>query len=91
VTSPIAAITRCVWTHCQVFFDNRWMSVPTEAVSDRTDSPTGKNYVTHIQRVHWINGVPVCPRVLCLCKAPECNRQPSWPLGRAPLVCPKKI
>jgi hypothetical protein len=56
-------------THYQVFFDNRWLSVPTEAVSDRTDNPTG-NYVTCIQRDHWINGVPDGPRVLCLFKAP---------------------
>ena len=56
-------------THYQVFFDNRWLSVPTEAVSDRTDNPTG-NYVTCIQRDHWINGVPDGPRVICLFKAP---------------------
>ena len=54
----------------QVFYDNRWLIVPTEAVSDRTDNPTG-NYVTCIQRDHWINGVPDGPRVLCLFKAPR--------------------
>ena len=56
-------------TQYQVFFDNRWLSVPAEAVSDRTDNPTG-NYVTCIQRDHWSNGVPDGPRVLCLFKAP---------------------
>jgi hypothetical protein len=43
--------------------------VPAEAVSDRTDNPTG-DYVTCIQRDHWTNGEPDGPRVLCLLKAP---------------------
>jgi hypothetical protein len=54
----------------QVFFNNRWRTVPTEAVSDRTDNPTG-DYVTCIQRDHWTNGVPDGPRILCLFKAPR--------------------
>jgi hypothetical protein len=54
----------------RVFYDNRWLIVPAEAVSDRTDNPTG-NYVTCIQCDHWINGVPDGPRVLCLFKAPR--------------------
>jgi hypothetical protein len=57
-------------THYQVFFDNRWLIVPTEAVSDRADNPTG-DYVTCIQRDHWTNGEPDGPRVLCLFKAPR--------------------
>jgi len=57
-------------THYQVFFDNRWLTVPTEAVSDRADNPTG-DYVTCVQRDHWTNGAPDGPRVLCLIKAPR--------------------
>jgi hypothetical protein len=57
-------------THYQVFFDKRWLIVPTEAVSDRGDNPTG-DYVTCIQRDHWTNGVPDGPRILCLFKAPR--------------------
>ena len=57
-------------THYQVFFDDRWLIVPTEAVSDRDDNPTG-DYVTCIQRNHWTSGVPDGPRVLCLIKAPR--------------------
>jgi hypothetical protein len=57
-------------THYHVFFDRRWLKVPTEAVSDRTDNPTG-NYVTCIQRDHWTNGEPDGPRVLCLFRAPR--------------------
>ena len=56
-------------SHYYVWFDNRWLVVPTEAVSERTDNPTG-HYVTCIQRNHWTNGVPDGPRVLCLFKAP---------------------
>jgi hypothetical protein len=56
-------------THYQVFFDDRWLIVPKEAVSDRTDNPTG-HYVTCIQRDHWTSGVPDGPHVLCLFKAP---------------------
>jgi len=55
--------------HYQVFFENLWLIVPAEAVSDRTDNPTG-DYVTCIQRDHWTNGEPDGPRVLCLLKAP---------------------
>ena len=55
--------------HYQVFFDDRWLIVPKEAVSDRTDNPTG-HYVTCIQRDHWTSGVPDGPHVLCLFKAP---------------------
>jgi hypothetical protein len=54
----------------QVFFDDRWLTVPTEVVSDRVDNPTG-DYVTCIQRDHWTNGQPDGPRVLCLFKAPR--------------------
>ena len=57
-------------THYQVLFDNRWVVVPTEAVSDREDNPTG-DYVTCIQRDHWTDGKPDGPRVLCLFKAPR--------------------
>jgi len=57
-------------THYQVFFDNRWLTVPAAAVSDRTDNPTG-DYITCIQRDHWTNGEPDGPRVLCLFKAPR--------------------
>jgi hypothetical protein len=56
--------------HFHVFFDNRWVIVPNEAVSDRVDNPTG-DYVTCIQRDHWTNGEPDGPRVLCLFKAPR--------------------
>jgi hypothetical protein len=57
-------------THYWVLFDDRWVIVPTEAVSDRGDNPTG-DYVTCIQRDHWTSGVPDGPRVLCLIKAPR--------------------
>ena len=57
-------------THYKVLFDDRWLIVPTEAVSDRDDNPTG-DYVTCIQRNHWTSGVPDGPRVLCLIKAPR--------------------
>lgn len=57
-------------THYLVLFDNRWLIVPTEAVLDRADNPTG-DYVTCIQRDHWTNGEPDGPRVLCLIKAPR--------------------
>jgi hypothetical protein len=57
-------------THYQVLFDNRWLIVPTEAVSDRADNPTG-DYVTCIQREHWTDGRPDGPRVLCLFRAPR--------------------
>ena len=55
--------------HYQVFYDDRWLPVPNEVVSDRTDNPTG-DYVTCIQRNFWLNGQPNGPRVLCLFKAP---------------------
>jgi hypothetical protein len=57
-------------THYQVLFDNRWVVVPTEAVSDRDDNPTG-DYVSCVQRDHWTDGIPDGPRVLCLFKAPR--------------------
>jgi hypothetical protein len=57
-------------TNYHVYFDNRWIRVPSEAVSDRLDNPTG-DYVTCIQRDHWTNGEPDGPRVLCLFKAPR--------------------
>jgi len=57
-------------THYQVLYDNRWLIVPTEAVSDRDDNPTG-DYVTCVQRDHWTDGKPDGPRVLCLFKAPR--------------------
>ena len=57
-------------THYQVLFESRWLTVPSEAVSDRFDNPTG-DYVTCIQRDHWTNGEPDGPRVLCLFKAPR--------------------
>jgi hypothetical protein len=44
--------------------------VPTEAVLDRTDNPTG-DYVVCIQRDHWTSGVPDGPCILCLVKAPR--------------------
>ena len=56
--------------HYQVFFDDRWLVVPPQAVSDRIDNPTG-DYVTCIQRDHWTSGEPDGPRVLCLFKAPR--------------------
>jgi len=56
--------------HFQVFFDNRWVIVPSEVVSDREDNPTG-DYVTCIQRDHWTDGQPDGPRILCLFKAPR--------------------
>jgi hypothetical protein len=51
-----------------VFYENRWLTVPPEAVSDRMDNPTG-DYVTCIQRDHWTDGVADGPRVLCLFRA----------------------
>src|SRR5262245_37137728 len=57
-------------THFQVLFDNHWLIVPTEAVSDRDDNPTG-DYVTCVQRDHFTNGTQDGPRVLCLFKAPR--------------------
>jgi len=57
-------------TNYQVFFDNRWLIVPTEAVSERTDNPTG-DYITCIQRDHWTSGQPDGPRILCFFKAPR--------------------
>jgi hypothetical protein len=57
-------------THYQVLYEDRWVIVPAEAVSDRADNPTG-DYVTCIQRDHWTNGEPDGPRVLCLFKAPR--------------------
>lgn len=56
--------------HYQVFYDKRWLTVPTNAVSERTDNPTG-DYVTCIQRNHWTNGNPDGPRILCFFKAPR--------------------
>jgi hypothetical protein len=55
--------------HYQVLYEDRWLVVPTEAVSDRTDNPTG-HYVTCVQHDHWTNGVPDGPRIMCLFKAP---------------------
>src|SRR5262249_41503120 len=43
--------------HYQVLYEDRWLVVPTEAVSGRTDNPTG-DYVTCIQRNHWTGGQP---------------------------------
>jgi hypothetical protein len=57
-------------THYQVYFENRWLVVPTEAVSDRIDNPTG-NYITCIQRDHWSDGKPDGPIVHCLFRAPK--------------------
>ena len=57
-------------THYQVLFDNRWLVVPTEAVSDRADNPTG-DYVTCIQRDHWTSGMHDGPIVRCLIKPPR--------------------
>lgn len=57
-------------THYQVLYEDRWVIVPTEAVSDRADNPTG-DYVTCIQRDHWTDGESDGPRVLCLFKAPR--------------------
>ena len=54
----------------QVLFENRWLVVPSEAVSDRSDNPTG-DYVTCIQRDHWTDGNPDGPRIRCLFKAPR--------------------
>jgi hypothetical protein len=54
----------------QVFYNGYWVAVPPEAVSDRTDNPTG-DYVTCIQRDHWIQGVHDGPIVHCLFKAPR--------------------
>ena len=57
-------------THYQVFFEDRWLVVPPHAISDRTDNPTG-NYVSCVQRDHWIDGKPDGPHVLCFFKAPR--------------------
>jgi hypothetical protein len=57
-------------SHYQVFYDKRWLTVPTNVVSERTDNPTG-DYVTCIQRHHWTNGNPDGPRILCFFKAPR--------------------
>ena len=54
----------------QVWYEGRWLGVPNEAVSDRTDNPTG-DYVTCVQRDHWTSGVPDGPRVLCLFRPPR--------------------
>jgi hypothetical protein len=56
-------------TQYLVFYDDRWLTVPPEAVSDRADNPTG-HYVVCVQREHWTSGEPDGPRVLCLFKAP---------------------
>jgi len=57
-------------THYLVLFENHWLVVPPEAVSDRPDNPTG-DYITCIQRDHWTAGTPDGPRVQCLIKAPR--------------------
>jgi hypothetical protein len=57
-------------SHYQVFYGDRWLIVPVEAVSDRIDNPTG-DYVTCIQRNHWTDGAPDGPRILCLFKSPR--------------------
>ena len=56
--------------HYLVLYDDRWLVVPADAVSDRTDNPTG-DYVTCIQRDHWTNAVPDGPIVRCLIKPPR--------------------
>jgi len=53
-----------------VLYEGRWLKVPNEVVSDRTDNPTG-DYVTCVQRDHWTNGQPDGPRIVCLFKAPR--------------------
>ena len=53
-----------------VWYEGSWLDVPNQAVSDRTDNPTG-DYVTCIQRDHWTSGVPDGPRVLCLVRPPR--------------------
>lgn len=56
--------------HYRVFYEDRWLIVPSEAVSDRTDNPTG-DYVTCIQPNHWTSGVYDGPIVRCLIKPPR--------------------
>jgi hypothetical protein len=56
--------------HHQVFYGGRWLIVPTEAISDRTDNPTG-DYVTCIQHDHWSDGAHDGPVVRCLIKPPR--------------------
>src|SRR3984957_20120383 len=56
--------------HYRVFYEDRWLIVPPEVVSDRTDNPTG-DYVTCIQRDHWTSGVHDEPIVPCLIRPPR--------------------
>jgi hypothetical protein len=56
--------------HYRVFYEDRWLIVPPEVVSDRTDNPTG-DYVTCIQRDHWTSGVHDGPIVRCLIRPPR--------------------
>jgi hypothetical protein len=56
--------------HYLVLYEGRWLIVPAEVVSDRTDNPTG-DYVTCIQRDHWFAGVHDGPIVRCLIKPPR--------------------
>jgi len=58
---------RIVDGHYEVWADQRWMTVPPEAVSDRTDNPTG-DFVTCVQESYWESGTRM-PKVLCLFKA----------------------
>jgi hypothetical protein len=53
-----------------VWYEGRWLKVPAEAVSDRTDNPTG-DYVSCVQRDHWTAGEPDGPLVLCLFRPPR--------------------
>ena len=55
--------------HYHVLFDNRWVIVPTEAMSDWSDNSTG-DYVTYIPD-DWTDGEPDGPRVLCFFKMPR--------------------
>jgi hypothetical protein len=54
----------------RVFYDGRWLIVPSEAVSDRIDNPTG-DYVTCIQRDHWTDGIHDGPIIRCLIRPPR--------------------
>jgi hypothetical protein len=56
--------------HYQVLYDDHWLTVPTKAVSERVDNPTG-DYVTCIQRDHWTSGRADGPRILCFFRAPR--------------------
>ena len=56
--------------HYLVFYSDRWLVVAPEAVSDRTDNPTG-DYISCIQREHWTNGLQDGPVVRCLIRPPR--------------------